>query len=126
MLQWGGRVAEFALRRRGRAENGLFVPRPQERPGRGSHASLKGSIWQDHGRIARDPSHIRVIRSATAFGRNPGNVLIRVLDVAGFAMDAILRVYDELRRTALLNPFIDTSRAIARRRPGKNIVLGCL
>src|SRR5262249_11399676 len=38
----------------------------------------------DKGSIVTTTLHIGVIRSAAAFGRNPGDVLIRVLDVAGF------------------------------------------
>src|SRR5262249_43506970 len=37
-------------------------------------------------------SHIGIIRSPAAFGHHPVNVLSRVLDVAGFAVDAILGV----------------------------------
>ena len=37
--------------------------------------------------------HIRVIRSATTFGRHPDNILRRIFNVAGFAMDTVLRVY---------------------------------
>jgi hypothetical protein len=37
-------------------------------------------------------SHIRIVRASTAFGRNPGDVFIGVLDIAGFAVDAVLGV----------------------------------
>src|SRR4051794_36416333 len=30
------------------------------------------------------PSHVRIVRSAAALGYNPINVLLRVLDIAGF------------------------------------------
>src|SRR5262249_25791413 len=40
-------------------------------------------------------SHIRIIRPAPALGRNPGDVLIGIFDVASFAMNAILRVDHE-------------------------------
>src|SRR5580693_2963269 len=69
-------------------------------------------------------SHIRVIRPAAAFGWHPGDVLVGVLDVAGFAVDAILRVDDEARLATLLDPFVDAGWAIARRRPGIDVVLG--
>ena len=36
--------------------------------------------------------HIRIIGTTAAFGRDPGDVLRRILDVAGFAMHAILRI----------------------------------
>jgi hypothetical protein len=39
-----------------------------------------------------DLSHIRIIRPAAAFRRHPVNVLGRVLDVAGFAVDAVLSI----------------------------------
>ena len=41
-------------------------------------------------------------------------------------MDAVLRVDDELRPAALLDPFIDSGRTVTVRWSGKNIVLGCL
>src|SRR5690349_22573089 len=37
-------------------------------------------------------SHVRIIGSAPAFGDDPDDILLRVFDVAGFAVDAILRV----------------------------------
>src|SRR5690242_12750394 len=51
--------------------------------------------------------HRLVVRTAAAFRWNPGNVAVRVLHVAGFAMDAILRVDDKARTASLLDPFID-------------------
>ena len=36
--------------------------------------------------------HVRIVRSAAALGYNPINVLLRVLDVAGLAVHAVLRV----------------------------------
>ena len=41
--------------------------------------------------------HIRIIGTTAPFGRDPGNILRRILDVAGFAMDAILRIDLEAR-----------------------------
>src|SRR3974390_1589457 len=73
-----------------------------------------------------DNLHIRIIRPAAAFRRHPGDVLVRILDVAGFAVDAILSVDHELRRAALLYPFIHARRAVARGRAGKDVVLGAL
>ncbi len=46
--------------------------------------------------------HIRVVRPAAALGRGPDDVLRRVLDVAGFAVDAVLGVDLEARVLALL------------------------
>ena len=37
-------------------------------------------------------SHIRIVRTAAAFRRDPHDVLRRVLDIAGLAMHAVLRV----------------------------------
>ena len=48
----------------------------------------------------RSASHIRIVRPAAALGRHPGDVLVRVLDVAGFAVDAVLRVDDEFGAAA--------------------------
>src|SRR3954451_22149748 len=48
--------------------------------------------------------HVRVIGSSTAFRRDPVDVLGRVLDVAGFAVDAILSVDLQAR---LANGFVD-------------------
>src|SRR5947209_13645390 len=58
--------------------------------------------------------HVRVIWSSTAFGSDPVDVLGRVLDVAGLAVDAILGVDLQPRFTACaLDEFIDACRAIA-------------
>src|ERR1700722_7892271 len=77
-------------------------------------------------RLTRSWSHCLVIRPAAALRRNPGDVAVRVLDVAGFAMDAILGVDLVTRPGRLLDPFIDASRAIAVGRPGIDVVLGGL
>src|SRR5262245_66006366 len=71
-------------------------------------------------------SHVRIARPAPALGGNPGDVLIRVLDIAGLAVNAVLRVDHVAGPTPLLHPFIDTGRAIARRRTTVDIVLGGL
>src|SRR5262245_60057081 len=71
-------------------------------------------------------SHVRIARPAPALGGNPGDVLIRVLDIAGLAVHAVLRVDHVARRTPLLHPFIDPGRAIARRRTAVDVVLGGL
>ena len=119
MLQWGGRGAEFA--RAAEVEPRMaFLRRPRKNGPGGAWpaASLKAPMWQHRGRLGRpSPSHIRVIRPAAAFGRNPGDVLIRVLDVAGFAVDAILRVDDEFRRAR-------PPRPIHRPRPGNSAPTG--
>ena len=62
--------------------------------------------------------HIRIIRSAAAFGYSPINILCRVFDVAGFAVDAILAVDPEEFFTVFLDDFVNGGRAIALRRFG--------
>src|SRR6185503_1048241 len=58
--------------------------------------------------------HVRVIGASAAFGSDPVDVLGRVLDVAGLAVDAVLRVDLESGFTALaLHEFINACRAIA-------------
>ena len=59
--------------------------------------------------------HVRVIRTAAALGRHPGDILRRILDVAGFAMDAILRVDLESRAAWLLDDFINARGTITLR-----------
>src|SRR5665213_209234 len=92
----------------------VAVSWPRRRP----RSIIRYSVGEYRGR-----SHIRVIRPAAAFGRNPGNVLIRVLDIAGFAVDAVLRVDDEFRLAALLYPLIYAGRAITLGGPAIDIVL---
>src|SRR5690606_2968231 len=60
------------------------------------------------------PSHVRIIGSAAAFGRDPVDILGRILDVAGLAVDAVLRVDHELG-IALFDPdvFVDRRGAVA-------------
>jgi hypothetical protein len=50
--------------------------------------------------------------------------LVGVLDVAGFAVDAILRIDHELRSARFLHPLINARRAITGRRACKYVVLG--
>src|SRR4051812_17767723 len=57
--------------------------------------------------------HIGIIRPSSALGNDPVDVLGRVLDVAGFAMNAILRVDLEARAGRLLDEFVDPGRAIS-------------
>src|ERR1700712_2798132 len=62
--------------------------------------------------------HIGIIWPSSAFGDDPVDVLGRVLDVAGLAVDAILRVDLEPRTGRLLDELIDSGRAISLLRPG--------
>src|SRR5437868_12922559 len=50
------------------------------------------TIISDAAAIPLSSLHVRVIGSSPAFGRDPVDVLGRVLDVAGLAVDAILGV----------------------------------
>src|SRR5262249_55949875 len=56
----------------------------------------------------------------------PGYGLIRILDITCFAVDAVLGVDHEARRTPLLHPFVDPGRAITGRGPPINVELGRL
>src|SRR6185437_11441580 len=85
-------------------------------------------VWpyRGHKRLARPCTgsryralHRLVIRSSTTLRRDPGDVPVRILDVAGFAMDTVLGVDLEARTSRLFHPFIDTGRAIAVRGTGK-------
>src|SRR4051812_43939189 len=57
--------------------------------------------------------HIGIIRSSSALGHDPVDVLRRVLDVAGLAVDAILGVDLEPRPPLFLDKFIDARRTIS-------------
>src|SRR5262249_54024510 len=56
--------------------------------------------------------HVGIVRATAAFGGGPIDVLRRVFDIAGFAVDAVLRVDLEARALLLLHDFIDAGRAI--------------
>src|SRR5688500_14096345 len=58
--------------------------------------------------------HVRVVRAAAAFGNDPLDVLLRVLDVAGLAVNAVLRVDLQPRRPAVTHEFVDSSRTVTR------------
>src|SRR6202012_4565169 len=65
--------------------------------------------------------HVGVVRASAAFGRRPHDVLRGILDVAGFAVDAVLGVDLEARVLPLVvvEDLIDARRAIALRRLGE-------
>ena len=65
--------------------------------------------------------HVRVVGAAATFGHYPVNVLCRILDIAGFTMDTILRVYLEPGVAVLFNIFVDAGRAKTSLRP---IIIG--
>src|SRR6266480_7556645 len=62
--------------------------------------------------------HVGIVGAAAAFRRDPDDVLLRVLDIAGLAVHAVLRVDLEARRGLEVNELIDTGRAVALLRPG--------
>src|ERR1041384_6241884 len=61
------------------------------------------------------PLHIWIVRPAAAFGDHPVDVLGRVLDVAGLAVHAVLRVYLQARVPArrIAHDLVDPRRAVA-------------
>src|SRR5262245_36206934 len=71
------------------------------------------------------PLHPRVVRPAAALRHRPVDVLIGVLDVAGLAVYAVLRVDDEARKLApLLDPLVDAGGTIAGGRTAVYVVFG--
>src|SRR5262245_22086610 len=89
-----------------------------------SAISLTGLVWRHRDRWSATKSHVRVVGSSATFGRNPGYILVRVLDIARFAVDAVLRIDDEFWGTRFLNPFIDPGGAITRRRACEYVMFG--
>src|SRR6185436_5079210 len=72
---------------------------------------------------AKPRSHVGIVGTAPALRRNPGDVGVRVLDVAGFAVNAVLSVYDILQIGTLTDPLIDSGGTIARRRACVDVML---
>src|SRR6266446_5191921 len=62
--------------------------------------------------------HVGIVGAAAAFGRDPHDVLLRVLDVAGLAVHAVLRVDLQTRRGLEVHELVDAGRAVALLRPG--------
>src|SRR5690606_33843206 len=64
--------------------------------------------------------HVGIVRAASAFRHDPDDVLGRILDVAGLAVHAVLRV--DLQPVGagafVLDELVDTGRAVALLRPG--------
>src|SRR2546423_3699145 len=60
--------------------------------------------------------HVRIIGTAAAFGRYPGDVLRGILDVAGFAMNAVLRVDLESGAVRLLDDLVNAGGTVSLRR----------
>src|SRR5882672_2489991 len=58
--------------------------------------------------------HVRVVRSASALWRDPNDVLGRVLDVAGLAVDAVLRVdLETVGAVIVVDEFVHARRTVA-------------
>ena len=77
----------------------ILPPEPQQ--ARRRYLKGKGpesGPFRNFGPVAR--SHVRVVRAAAALRHRPHDVLLGVLDVAGFAMHAVLRVDLEARIVA--------------------------
>ena len=75
--------------------------------------------------------HIRIVRPTSALGRDPLYVFGRVLDIASFAVDAVLRVDDKARVSIpcriRVNNFVDASWAVEARwfpKPGQIVTDG--
>src|SRR5262245_14743613 len=117
-------VAVWRANHQCRAENGLFAPQPQERRAGASAISLTRLVWRHRDRWSAAKSHVRVVGSSATLGRNPGYILVRVLDIARFAVDAVLRIDYEFWGTRFLNPFIDPGGAITRRRACEYVMFG--
>src|SRR6476646_1540480 len=100
-----------------------FLRAPRKNVPRGANAiSLTGLLWRYRDGALRGKSHIRVIGTAATLGRNPNDILIGVLDVAGFAVNAILGIDHEFRAARFLHPFINAGRAVTRRRSREHVV----
>src|SRR5688572_12709615 len=95
-------MAFLCSRRKNVGGGGLAPPRSREIPrNQGRAASVERLMWLLRSVGALGPwrvlgaagdSHVGIVRSPAAFGRDPIDVLVRVLDVAGLAVDAVLRV----------------------------------
>src|SRR3974390_89238 len=85
---------------------------------------LGSSLENGAATSAGSPLQARIVRSAPALGDRPVDVLVRILDVACLAMDAVLSVDDVARPVRLLQPFVHARRAVATRQASINVVLG--
>src|SRR5215475_5641324 len=61
---------------------------------------------------SRCPLHLGVVRTASALRSSPCDVAGGILDVAGFAVDAVLRIDDELEVGTLADPLVDAGWTI--------------
>src|SRR6266850_1002304 len=79
-----------------------------------------------HAIVVGPVSHALVVGAPAPLRRNPGNVSVGVLYVAGFAVDAVLGVDLETWTRGLIDPFVNARRTIAVRRTGIDVVFGRL
>ena len=64
---------------------------------------------------ADEELHIRIIRAATAFRRHPHDILRRILDVAGLAVHAVLRIdLQALGAVVVLHELVHAGGTVAR------------
>src|SRR3954454_6446186 len=87
---------------------------------------MRFTMWRYRDQSAELSLHIGIFWSPTPLRGLPGDVAVGILDVASFAVDAVLRVDHKARLPTLLHPLINTGRAVARRRPGVDVMLRCL
>src|SRR5215831_17374740 len=85
---------------------------------------LSSSLETSVDTSAASPLQARIVRSAPALGHHPVDVLVRILNVARFAVDAVLSVDDVARPVRLLQPFVHARRAVAGRQASIYVVLG--
>src|SRR5690554_2231361 len=75
---------------------------------------LTHTVNSSDSRVENSWLHIGVVGPAAALRRYPGDVLGRVLDVAGLAVHAVLEVDLELRLAVVpLDHLVDPGRAVA-------------
>src|SRR5262245_22526511 len=117
-------VAMEAAKKMGGRMDFVLLPGGHHKPGRDSSFSHFGMSDCGPRTAARHGSHVHIDRSLTALRGDPIDVPVRIFDVAGLAVDAVLRVDHELRLTSLLDPLVNPGRAVAARRTGEDVVLG--
>src|SRR5205085_10210018 len=85
-----------------------------------SPTSCPGGMVHCHRSSTSTRSHVRVVRPAAALRRHPHDVLRRVLDVAGLAVHAVLRVdLQPLVAAVFLDELVHGRGAVAALRPGE-------
>src|SRR3954451_22036201 len=84
---------------------------------------MRFTMWRYRDQSAELSLHIGIFWPPTPLRRLPGVVAVGIFDVAGFAVDAVLRVDHKARLPTLLHPLIDPGRAVARRRPRIDVML---